>query len=93
VNKISEQFLRLRHKLIPYLYTANYRTHTEGEPICMPMYYRYKDKDAQKPKNQYIFGGQLIVAPITSPADKRTNLACVDVCNLGVIHSTDHRLN
>ena len=79
VNKISEDFLRLRHKLIPYLYSANYRTHTYGEPICMPMYYKYKTKDAYKTKNQYIFGGQLMVCPITKPQDKRLNLACVDV--------------
>ena len=78
VNKISEEFLRLRHKLIPYLYTANYRTHTEGEPICMPMYYRYDCKEAYDVKNQYIFGGQLIVCPITNPMNKRLNLAYVD---------------
>ena len=79
VNKISEEFLRLRHKLIPYMYSANYRTHTEGEPICMPMYYRYKCYEAYEVKNQYIFGGQLLVAPITRPADKKTNLAYVNV--------------
>ena len=79
VNKISEDFLRLRHKLIPYMYSANYRTHTEGEPICMPMYYRYKCHEAYEVKNQYIFGGQLLVAPITRPADKKTNLAYVNV--------------
>ena len=79
VNKISEEFLRLRHKLIPYLYTANYCTHKEGEPICMPMYYRYDCKEAYEVKNQYIFGRQLIVCPITRPADKRLNLAYVDV--------------
>ncbi len=79
VNKISEDFLRLRHKLIPYLYTANYRTHTYGEPICMPMYYRYNSPDAYKVKNQYIFGGQLMVCPITKPQDKRLNLSSVDV--------------
>ena len=78
VNKISENFLRLRHKLIPYLYAANYRTHKEGEPICMPMYYRYDCEDAYKAKNQYIFGGQLIVCPITTPQDKKLNLASVD---------------
>ena len=78
VNKISEDFLRLRHKLIPYLYTANYRTHTEGEPICMPMYYRYDRKEAYEVRNQYIFGGQLIVCPITRRMDKRLNLAYVD---------------
>ena len=79
VNKISEDFLRLRHKLIPYIYTANYRTHTFGEPICMPMYYRYNTPEAYKVKNQYIFGGQLIVCPITKPQDKRLNLSSVDV--------------
>lgn len=79
VNRISEDFLRLRHKLIPYLYTANYRTHTLGEPICMPMYYRYDTPEAYKMKNQYIFGGQLMVCPITAPQDKRLNLSSVDV--------------
>ncbi len=78
VNKISEEFLRLRHKLIPYLYTANYHTHTKGEPICMPMYYRYDCKEAYEFKNQYIFGGQLLVCPITRQIDKRLNLAYVD---------------
>ena len=79
VNKISEDFLRLRHKLIPYLYTANYRTHTLGEPICMPMYYRYDTAEAYKVKNQYIFGGRLLVCPITKPQDRRLNLSSVDV--------------
>lgn len=79
VNKISEEFLRLRHKMIPYLYTANYRTHTFGEPICMPMYYRYDTSEAYEAKNQYIFGGQLLVCPITQPQDKRLNLSSVDV--------------
>lgn len=79
VNKIAEDFLRLRHKLIPYLYTANYKTHSVGEPICMPMYYRYDTPDAYKTRNQYIFGGSLIVCPITKRLDKRLNLAYADV--------------
>lgn len=79
VGHIAERFLRLRHKMIPYLYSANYRTHTLGEPICMPMYYRYSQEDAYLAKNQYIFGGQLVVCPITRPIDKRLNLAYADV--------------
>ncbi len=75
VNEIAEKFLRLRHKLIPYLYTANYRTHKYGEPICMPMYYRYDSYDAYEFPNQYIFGGQLLVSPITTKMDKRLNLS------------------
>ena len=75
VCQVAEEFLRLRHKMVPFLYTANYRTHTLGEPICMPMYYRYDCLEAYETKNQFIFGGSLIVCPITRPADKRLNLA------------------
>ncbi len=79
VCKISEDFLRLRHRLIPYIYSANYRTHKYGEPVCMPMYYRYDEPEAYAVKNEYIFAGQLLVCPITSPADKRLNLASAEV--------------
>ena len=79
VSIVAEDFLRLRHKMIPLLYTANYRTHKYGEPICMPMYYLYDTGDAYKAKNQYIFCGRLLVSPITKPADKRLNLAYSDV--------------
>ena len=38
-EKIVTDFLRLRHRLLPYLYTANVLTATEGKPLVMPMYY------------------------------------------------------
>ena len=78
VAKVAEDFLRLRHKLIPYLYTANHRTHVFGEPICMPLYYRHHCHEAYEAKNQYYFGSQLLVSPITKPADKRLNLGYVN---------------
>ena len=77
VGKISEDFLRLRHKLIPYLYSANYETHTRATPICSPLYYHWNCPNTYEAKNQYLFGSQLMVSPITRPADKRLNLASV----------------
>ena len=79
VCQIAEEFLRLRHKMIPYLYSANYATHTEGIPLCMPMHYIYDDHGAWKAKDQYLFGSQLLVCPITRPSDKKLNLARADV--------------
>ena len=79
VEKIAEEFLRLRHRLIPYLYTANYQTHKEGTPISMPMYYRYDCEEAYQARNQYIFGGHLLVCPITRQADRRLNLGAAKV--------------
>lgn len=78
-NAVAEKFLRLRHKLIPYLYSANYRTHTDGIPLCEPMYYTFDREEAYQAKNQYLFGSQLLVCPVTAPTDKRLNLAGTDV--------------
>ena len=79
VAKISEEYLRLRHRLIPFLYSANHQTHTEGTPICMPMYYIWDQEEAYQAQNQYIFGGQLLVCPITTPTDKKLNLSSTKV--------------
>ncbi len=67
VEKIAEKYLRLRHRLLPYLYSANVRTSREGVPLIAPMYYYCKDEMARSKKyrNQYYFGEQMLVAPIT----------------------------
>lgn len=75
IEKAAERYLRLRHKLIPYIYSINYLTHTDGRAICEPMYYSYDRKEAYDAKNQYSFGTQLVVAPVTRHTDKETNLA------------------
>ena len=70
VEKTAEYFLRLRHRLLPYLYTANVRTARDGVPLISPMYYYDKSENARKEKyrNQYWFGEQMIVAPVTEPS-------------------------
>ena len=68
--------LRERHALIPYIYSINRRTHTDGLALCEPMYYSYPDeKNAYEVPNQFFFGSELMVSPVTRPADKRTFLA------------------
>lgn len=68
--------LRLRHRLIPYLYTMNYRTHKEGRALIEPMYYRHPEETgAYEVPNEYYFGTELIVAPITEKCHKTTLLA------------------
>lgn len=80
IQKIATDALRLRHKLLPYIYTMNYRTHTECRAICEPMYYAYpEDENAYKCKNEFFFGTELIAAPITEHTSSKTNLAGVNV--------------
>ena len=72
--------LRLRHKLYPYLYTMNYRTHEELLPLVQPMYYHYpKLNTAYSMPNQFFFGSELMVAPITEKCDGRAGLAKTEV--------------
>ncbi len=79
-EKIATSCLRERHALIPYLYSMNYRTHKKCLAICEPMYYAYPDeKSSYEVKNQYFFGSELLVAPITTKKCNRTNLSEVEV--------------
>ncbi len=80
IERIAKEQLRLRHKLLPYIYTMNYRTHTECRAICEPMYYAYPErKSAYECKNQFFFGTELIVAPITEHTSTDNNMAGVNV--------------
>lgn len=73
VESIAEDFLRLRHRLLPYLYSANVRTSREGVPLVSPMYYYdgHPNSKSKKYRNQYYFGEQLLVSPITKKATER----------------------
>ena len=77
-EKIVTKFLQLRHRLLPYLYTANVRTAKDGMPLVMPMYYLHDCKEAYEAKNQYYFGTEMIVAPVVTKRNKE-GLAPVSV--------------
>ena len=68
--------LRERHALIPYIYSMNKRTHDESIALCEPVYYAYPDDEsAYLIKNEFFFGSELLVVPVTSPADEKTKMA------------------
>lgn len=70
-----KKFLRLRHEMIPYLYTMNYRAHEDDIPLVTPMYYDYPDtREAYEIKNEYMFGSELLVCPITQKSDEVTKM-------------------
>ncbi|KAK0719349.1 hydrolase-like protein [Lasiosphaeris hirsuta] len=75
--EVMKEFLVLRHRLIPFLYTMNIRASYEDEPIVQPMYWNHKDDAAYSVPNQYYFGPDMIVAPITTPHSPATLLGGV----------------
>ncbi len=69
-GKIAEAFLRFRHRLIPYLYTAAWATAKEGIPLVQPLYYRWQEQAAYDHKTEYLFGSQLLVLPVTQKSKR-----------------------
>ena len=68
--------MHLRYALVPYIYAAARQTYDTGVSMCRPMYYSYPEHDlAYSSKEQYMFGDNLLVASIITPADKVTGLA------------------
>ncbi|MDR2749064.1 MAG: alpha-xylosidase, partial [Clostridiales bacterium] len=70
--QIATNFLRLRHSLIPYIYTMMELFNRTGAPLIQPMFFR--EPTAPDLWGQYWFGTQLIACPITSPMDQSTKL-------------------
>ncbi len=71
---IVRDYTRMRHKLIPYIYTEAYKYSKLGYPLVQPIYYKNPEiYDEPLYKNEYYFGTELLVAPITTPKDTIMN--------------------
>ena len=72
--EVARDYLSLRHKLIPYIYTEAYRYHKFGMPLIRPLYHSlpwvYDDTNYS---NQYYFGEEIMVAPILNKKDQLMN--------------------
>ncbi|MGI8460634.1 MAG: TIM-barrel domain-containing protein [Solirubrobacterales bacterium] len=72
-EEIATEFLQLRGELVPYLYTLARRAHDKGLPITERAYLRWPRFDeAYEFDRQYLFGSQLLVAPVGVAGDPAT---------------------
>ncbi len=70
----AESSLRLREALVPYTYTLAREANTTGVPIVRPMYLNYPAGDAAyTATGEYLYGDNVLVAPITTPNDANGN--------------------
>ncbi|WP_426588709.1 TIM-barrel domain-containing protein [Mucilaginibacter sp. R-33] len=70
--------IRLRYALVPYIYTMSRKTFETGIGLCRPMYYDYeKQPEAYSYKEEYMFGDNMLIRPVTTPS--RDGFATVKV--------------
>jgi alpha-glucosidase len=75
-SDIMRNAFRQRYAMQPYIYTEARRTYDTGVAFFHPLYYDWPEAgEAYSQKNEYLFGDNMLVAPITDPVDKDTQLA------------------
>lgn len=76
---MREAFL-LRYRLIPYIYSAARRCYDEALPLCRPLYYHWPElAQAYEHPNQYMFGDDLLAAPVCAAGDSTSRCAAMNV--------------
>jgi alpha-glucosidase len=80
--QIARSFVQQRAALMPYIYTATRKFHTDLLSFLRPMYHDFPEEqdsfDACTPDgvmSQYMFGDDMFVAPVVSQVDSETQLA------------------
>jgi alpha-glucosidase len=75
-SDVMRDAFRLRYQLTPYIYTEARRTYDTGVAFMRELYYDWPEADpAYTSRNEYMFGDQMLAAPVTSAADPSTRLA------------------
>ena len=69
---IVREYIKLRYRLTPYLYTMAYENSQSGMPLMRPMF--FDDESPLGIKDQYYWGDSFLVKPVTDP-----NLKSIDV--------------
>ena len=65
-ERICKKAIELKYQLFPYLYTYARQAHDTGLPIMRAMFLEYPDDlQARKAEHQFMFGEELLVAPVT----------------------------
>ena len=65
---ILRSTIRQRYALAPYISTMARKAYDEGISLCRPMYYEWPEaSEAYAFRNQYLFGDDILVAPVTAP--------------------------
>lgn len=68
---INRKYIKLRYKLIPYLYDIFYKGERDGLPVIRPLVLHYQQDDKTYEINdQFLFGESIMVAPVLEQGKK-----------------------
>ena len=67
-ESVCREMIKLRQRLLPYLYSLFDECHRTGAPILRPLLFEYpEDETTYTADDEFLLGDALLVAPITRP--------------------------
>ena len=71
---VIREYMQLRNKLVPYIYTESYNYYKKCLPLVQPLYYKYPQVyDEPLYINEYFFGSEMLICPITKKKNTLIN--------------------
>jgi len=75
VTEVSRKVLAARYRLMPYLYTAFFDSHTYGCPVARPLFFGWSsDNTTRNINEQWMMGDALLVSPIMYEAQSHARV-------------------
>ena len=75
VLEILTKYLHIRENMRPYITKAMSEAHEKGTPVIIPMFYDFADdKNCWEIENQYMFGSDVLVIPVTDKDCRKMNV-------------------
>lgn len=72
VEAICREYLQLRYRLLPYIYTLFWETSRCGTPVLRPLFYEYPaDPATYQIYDQVLLGPWLLAAPVYQPGQEQ----------------------
>lgn len=71
VMAILRRYIRLRYKLIPYLYNLFIDQEQTGDPILRPLFYHFEDAGLDQIDDQFLVGDSILQAPFLGEEKRR----------------------
>ncbi len=72
---IVRDYIKLRYRLLPYVYTLAYENSTTGMPLMRPLFFENESNSALiDEKNAYLWGDAFLVAPVMDPDVKAVDV-------------------
>lgn len=72
VMSTIRRYIRLRYKLLPYLYNLFIDQEENGDPILRPVLYHYSDEGSEKLDDQFMIGKDILQAPFVKDEKSRS---------------------